>query len=130
MDGKDLVALFTDKEMEIEIGSMLRGGVTLSAIVVLLGGVLYLYGASGIPDYQHFHATADPLHRISGVARGVARLDAESVIQLGILLLIATPILRVGFCVVGFARQRNLLYVGVSALVLLILIYSLARGGW
>ena len=59
---------------------------------------------------------------------GVARFDAASVIQLGILLLIATPVVRVVFCVVGFARQRDRLYVAVSSLVLAILIYSLMSG--
>ncbi len=49
-------------------------------------------------------------------------------IQLGILLLIATPVVRVVFCVVGFARQRDRLYVAVRTLVLAILIYSLMSG--
>jgi uncharacterized membrane protein len=130
MDREDLMAPFTDKEMEIEIGAMLRVGVTISAIVVLLGGILYLWHASGpVPDYAHFHATSDPLRSITVVLRGAVRLDAESVIQVGILLLIATPIVRVAFCVVGFARQRDRLYVGISALVFLILIYSLLQGG-
>jgi uncharacterized membrane protein len=123
------MARFTDKEMEIEIGTMLRVGVTLSAMVVLLGGVLYLRHASGaVLDYAHFHATADPLRSIAGVARGVARLDPESIIQLGILLLVATPIVRVVFCVVGFARQRDAAYVGISIVVFLVLMYSLVAG--
>jgi uncharacterized membrane protein len=123
------MAQLTDKEMEIEIGLMLRIGVSLSAFVVFLGGLLYLRSERGAPDYKHFHATADPLQTFSGVIHGVARLDAASVIQLGILLLIATPVVRVAFCVVGFARQRDRLYVAVSALVLAILTYSLVAGG-
>jgi uncharacterized membrane protein len=124
------MARLTDKEMEAEIGVMLRAGVTLSAAVVLLGGILYLSRATQLPDYQHFQSTADPLHSLLGILRGVLRLDAASVIEFGILLLIATPIVRVVLCVVGFARQRSLLYTGVSALVLLILLYSVAQGGW
>jgi uncharacterized membrane protein len=123
------MAEFTDKKMEIEIGQMLRIGVSLSAAVVLAGGVLYLRSASMAPDYAHFHATAVPLRTIAGVLRGVARFDAASVIQLGILLLIATPVARVMLCVAGFARQRNRLYVCVSAAVLAILTYSLVAGG-
>jgi len=119
---------FTDKEMEIEIGLMLRIGVSVSAFVVFVGGILYLIRERMLPDYAHFHATADHLRTINGVLHGVARCDAASVIQLGILLLIATPVARVIFCVVGFARQRDRLYVAVSSVVLAILIYSLMSG--
>jgi uncharacterized membrane protein len=122
------MAEFTDKEMETEIGLMLRIGVSVSALVVFVGGIMYLRGEKDIPDYEHFHATADHLRTIPGVLHGVARFDAASVIQLGILLLIATPVARVILCVVGFARQRNRLYVVVSALVLAILTYSLVAG--
>ena len=122
------MATFTDKEMEIEIGLMLRIGVSISAAVVFLGGILYLISVQQLPDYVHFHATAKPLRTVGGVLGGVARFDAASVIQLGILLLIATPVVRVVFCVVGFARQKDRLYVAVSVLVLAILIYSLMSG--
>jgi uncharacterized membrane protein len=120
----------TDQEMEIEIGAMLRIGVTVSAIVVLLGGVFWLLRAWGLTtDYTQFHATAAPLRTVTGVMRGVTRFDASSVIQLGILLLIATPVARVAFCIWGFARQRDVLYVAISTLVLVILVYSLLSGG-
>ena len=121
---------FTDQEMEIEIGHMLRFGVTLSAIVVFFGGILYLMHTSGpVVDYVHFHGTPGPLRTVAGVVRGAMRLNAESVIQLGVLLLIATPVARVAFCIWGFARQRDRLYIAVSAVVFLILIYSLVSGG-
>ena len=48
-------------------------------------------------------------------------------IQLGLLLLIATPVVRVILCVIGFARQHNILYVAVSTVVLVILIPSFFR---
>jgi len=114
--------------METEIGLMLRIGVTLSAAVVFVGGILFLRTEKTLPDYAHFHATGKQLGTIIGVIHGVARFDSSSVIQLGILLLIATPVVRVALCVIGFARQRNRLYVGVSALVLVILTYSLFSG--
>jgi uncharacterized membrane protein len=119
---------FSDKQMETEIGLMLRLGVTLSAAVVLVGAILFLRGERTLPDYTHFHATAEYLRTIHGVFHGLARFDAASVIQLGILLLVATPVVRVGLCVIGFARQRNRLYVSVSFLVLVILVYSLLSG--
>jgi uncharacterized membrane protein len=117
-----------DLKMEIAISGMLRAGVSLAAFVVLVGGILYLLRAHGIEsDYRHFHGLPSPADRISPVLDGVRRLDSRSIIQLGILLLIATPIMRVVFCVFSFAAQRDKLYVVVSGIVLTVLLYSFFR---
>lgn len=119
----------TDRALEMSIAKMLACGVILSSVAVLAGGALYLRNAkAGIADYAHFHAVAPSLQTVDGVLQGVTHWDAKSIIQLGLLLLIATPVVRVIFCVVGFSRQRDKLYAAVSFVVLVILIYSLARG--
>jgi uncharacterized membrane protein len=121
---------FTDKEMELSVAGMLRLGVSLSAVLVFLGGVLYLRHPWLKPaTYGRFVAKTEPLRGIAAVLRGALHLDAKSVIELGILLLIATPIVRVAFCIVGFARQKDRLYVLISTSVFAILIYSLIQGG-
>ena len=118
-----------DKKMEVAIGHMLRVGVIVSGLVVLAGGALYLIHApSATPTYSTFHPVKPALRSIVGVLSGLRHLDPPSLIQLGILLLIATPIVRVVYCVAGFIRQRDRLYIAVSTLVLTILIYSLLRG--
>ncbi len=123
------MALLTDKALETSIARMLAGGVIFSSIAVLTGGVLYLKNAkTQVADYAQFHASAPSLRTMDGVLQGVLHWNAESIIQLGLLLLIATPVMRVIFCVVGFSRQRDKLYAAVSFVVLAILIYSLARG--
>jgi uncharacterized membrane protein len=124
------MAPVTDKQLESAIADMLRFGVVLAAIVVFVGGGIYLHRPSlAPPDYSHFHATAPALRSAAGVFHGVLQLDAKSVIQFGILILIATPVARVVLCVIGFSRQRDRLYTGVSTTVLIILTYSLIRGG-
>jgi len=124
------VAPITDKQLESAIANMLRFGVVLAAIVVFIGALMYLHHPlMAPPDYSHFHAMPTDLNTVAGVLRGVLRLDAKSVIQLGILFLIATPVARVVFCIIGFTRQRDGLYIGVSTTVLIILTYSLFRGG-
>ncbi len=118
----------TDKQLDSTIANMLRWGVTVAASVVFLGGILSLRNpTAAVPDYSHFHPT--PIRSLSEVLHGALNLDPSSIIQLGILLLIATPVLRVIFCIAGFARQRDRLYVAISSTVLLILIYSLFSGG-
>jgi uncharacterized membrane protein len=116
----------TDKKLEIVIGRGLQVGVLLAAAVVFVGGVLYLLHAGGPrPDYSHFHGVARHLLTPSGVWHGVVHGDAESVIQLGLLVLIATPVMRVVFAGVGFLMERDQLYFWVSAAVLAVLLYSL-----
>lgn len=116
----------TDEKLEIAIGRMLQSGVLLAAVVVLAGGILYLLHAAGPrPDYSHFHGVAQHLQTPSGIWHGFLHGDPESVIQFGLLLLVATPVARVIFAGAGFLLQRDRLYFWVSAAVLAVLLYSL-----
>ena len=82
---------------------------------------MYLLQFGGArPDYQHFLGAPAALETVSGIVSGAMRFDAQSVIGFGILLLIATPICRVIFGVVGFAVLRDRVYTAVSAVVLVI----------
>jgi uncharacterized membrane protein len=116
----------TDQNLETAIGRTLQGGVLLAAAVVLVGGVLYLLHASGPrPDYSYFHGVAQALRTPPGIWHGLVHGDAESVIQFGLLVLIATPVVRVILAGVGFLMERDQLYFWVSATVLAVLLYSL-----
>ena len=118
----------TDKELDSSIANMLRLGVTFAAAIVFAGGVVTLLTPDATtPNYSNFHPDSFPA--IAGILHDAIHLHSANLIQLGILILIATPVLRVIFCIVGFARQRDSLYVGVSTTVLLILLYSLFLGG-
>jgi uncharacterized membrane protein len=111
--------------LEVAMGRMLQVGVTIAALVVLLGGVLYLQQFGGSkPDYHQFHGAPAALDTVHGIVGGAGHLDARSIIEFGILLLIATPVCRVIFGVVGFAVLRDWFYTLVSAVVLAILLYS------
>jgi uncharacterized membrane protein len=117
-----------DLKMEIAISRMLRAGVSIAAFVVLVGAILYLWRAHGVrSDYVHFHGIPSPADRFGPVLEGIRHGDSRSIIHLGILLLIATPILRVAYCVYGFAAQKDKLYVVVSVTVLTVLLYSFFR---
>jgi uncharacterized membrane protein len=113
-----------DLKMELAISHMLRAGVSVAAVVVFVGGFLYVLQAHGVaPDYRNFHGIASPADRVPPLL--VAHhLDSGNIIRLGILLLIATPIMRVAYCVYSFAAQKDKIYVVVSSIVLCVLLYS------
>lgn len=117
---------WTDQRIENWVGYMLRTGVLLAAAIVLVGGVLYLTRTHGPrPDYSQFHGESQQLMTVHGIVHGVETGDPRSIIMLGLLVLIVTPVARVGMCVIGFLFERDHLYVTVSGAVLLILLYSL-----
>lgn len=119
----------TDKELDCSIAKMLKAGVTLAAIVVFAGGLLLLrHPFIPAPDYSHFHAVDATLCSIAGITRTAFHLDPRAIVQFGLMILVATPIARVAFCIYGFIRQRDKLYTAISSLVLVILLYSLSKG--
>ena len=120
---------WTDERIEGIIGNLLRIGVIISALIVLIGGVLYLirYGHSS-PDYRVFHGEPSDLRTLSGIIIETLSLHSRGIIQLGLLFLIATPVARVMFSVFAFALQRDYMYVIVTLIELTVLIYSLSGG--
>jgi uncharacterized membrane protein len=115
--------------LELAMGQMLRVGVSSSALVVLAGGILYLQQShSSIASYQTFNGAPTAYETVGGILAGLGRFDAQSLICLGILLLIATPICRVIFGMIGFSLLRDRFYAIVSAIVLIILLFSFSAG--
>lgn len=116
---------FNDRTMEIIMGRLLQVGVLLASFVMLLGGILYVKAHhAGTPDYRVFKSEPQALRHVSGVMAGVAAGDPAAIIQLAVLLLIATPVARVMFSLVAFAIERDRLYMGVSAIVLAVLLFG------
>jgi uncharacterized membrane protein len=115
-----------DTEIDQMMGRLLQTGVLLAGTVVLFGGILYLLRHGGeVPDYRNFHGVLPALKTGSGVLRGVLAFQARAIIQLGVLLMIATPVLRVVFAIAAFAFERDWLYTLISAIVLALLTYGI-----
>lgn len=120
---------WTDQYVEELIGNLLQTGVIAASGVVLCGGSIYLvrHGLSA-PQYHVFVGEPTDLRTLSGILRDALALRGRGIIQLGLLLLIATPVARVAFSIAAFAMQRDRLYVVVTLMVLAILLYSLTSG--
>lgn len=117
--------------MNSVIGNVLRYGVIVSALTVLFGTFL-LATSSGVSDSagiltylpnQVPHGNYDV--SIRGLFAGLVRFSAYSWIELGVLLLIATPVSRVLISVFLFAAERDRLYVVITAVVLTLLLFSM-----
>lgn len=121
----------TDRSIELAVSNILRWGVTISGVVVLTGGVLYLSAHwRELTDYHRFHGQPAADRLLGEIFRGVVAGRARSVMQLGILLLISTPIARVAFSLLGFALERDGTYVVITSIVLAVLLYSLMAGAY
>lgn len=117
---------WTDEKTEHVIGNLLRAGVLLSAFVVLAGGICYLaQQGTKHKDYHQFHGQPQYLCTVSGVVASAVKLDSHGIIQLGLLLLVLTPIARVFFSAISFGLEKDLTYVVVSLVVLAVLVYGL-----
>ncbi|MGA7685255.1 MAG: DUF1634 domain-containing protein [Terriglobales bacterium] len=120
-----------DRRMEVILGNLLRTGVMFSAAVVLWGACIYLYRhAREVANYKIFMGEPSDFRTIPGVIQSVRGGHGRGWIQLGLLLLIATPIARVAFSIVGFSIERDRLYVLFTVIVLAILLYSLLGSGF
>lgn len=117
------------ESFQTALSRLLRAGVAASAVVVLTGLVFdLLRHGSDKPHYRVFAGEPAEFRSIAGVLGGAAALDPRAWVQLGLLLLIATPVARVVFSAVVFALEGERLYVALTALVLAALLYSLAGG--
>lgn len=119
---------FDDQRMESIMGRLLQVGVLLSSACVLVGGVLYLRAhAGGVANYRVFASEPANLRTLKGLMVSLCAGRPSAIIQLGVLLLIATPIARVVFAAFSFAMERDRLYVAISLTVLAVLIFGLVH---
>ncbi|HXJ77437.1 MAG TPA: DUF1634 domain-containing protein [Candidatus Methylomirabilis sp.] len=120
---------WTDQQVEQTIGRLLRDGLIIAAAVVAIGAVIYLIGhGTQVPDYRLFRGEPADMRSIGGILRDSVNRRGRGLIQLGLLLLLATPVARVAFSIVAFALQRDRFYVAVTLIVMTILLYSIFGG--
>jgi uncharacterized membrane protein len=117
--------------MNVVIGRLLRYGVMISAVVVIIG-VARLVVGSGYSDTSGllvYNPNAIPHGNfdvsLGGFFHGLSVLDPYSLIELGVLLLIATPVSRVLVSVFLFSAEGDRKYVAVTAVVLTLLLFSM-----
>jgi uncharacterized membrane protein len=97
---------------------VLRGGMVLSMSVLLIGLALFALSPGEL----------DTDLGPGGIADGLLRGDAIAVIDLGIVLLIATPLMRVLTTLVIFIADREPRFVLMSLVVLGVITVAVLTG--
>ncbi len=117
------------RAMELAIGYMLRVGVLTACAICLVGGVLYImcYGGTQA-DFSTFEG-APPMYRsLSGIWMGLKALEPLAIVQTGVVVLLATPVLRVLFSIFAFLFERDYLYVVITCIVFAIILLNMLGG--
>ncbi|MBS2005797.1 MAG: DUF1634 domain-containing protein [Cyanobacteria bacterium SZAS TMP-1] len=119
--------LADNKDMQLTVSRMLNLGLVLSSLVVLIGGVLLMVERGSIPiDFKALHGEALTLASLPAIVARALSFEPTAVIQIGLFLLVATPFARVALSIVLFLKKADYLYVGITSLVLLILIFAVS----
>lgn len=121
-----------DKDISQIIGYILRYGVYLSLSIALVGGIVYLFRhGNEINLFQHkafVEKDENIAELLKNTFKGIVQGHGYYIIELGILLLIATPLSRVIFSLFAFKLEGDNLYVLITFIVLLIIIISIITG--
>ena len=120
--------------VELIISNLLRIGVTSSLAIIVIGTVVSFVRHPGyLKSRDDFHQLTTPSvaefpHRISAVFSGVAHFQGQSIVALGLLLLISTPVVRVGVSIFAFVYQHDSTFVVITTIVFLLLLLSFVLG--
>ena len=122
------------RRVELLISSLLRIGVVSSLAVIVAGLVLsFVHHA----DYAHSRDELQQIlspnrpagfHSLRELRIGLAEGRGQALIMVGLLLLIATPVMRVGVSILTFLYQRDWPFVLITTFVLAMLILSFFLG--
>lgn len=112
-----------DETLEQTISNLLRLGISVAASLGLIGGLWLLSTTGSQPvAFGTFQGAApvfrSPITTVQAILHPNGPLRPLALIQLGILVLLATPILRVAFSALGFIREKDHIYVLITLIVL------------
>ncbi len=120
---------FTDADLNRSVGNLLRLGVILSVITSLIGFVkLFLEGFKMPRKYKLLDMGTSSEKVWSHFWETLCKGEGTAIIQLGILMLIFTPLMRIIFALIGYLKEKDYLYVVISSIVLIIMVISFVTG--
>ena len=116
------------RDLEASLATLLTAGTALAAAVLFLGTAVYLRADhTKVLNFRTFNPSAHA--SVFSVFRDAVKLDGSAIMQLGVVLLILTPVTRVLFTLLAFLFKRDWMYVVVTVIVLSVLCYGLFGSG-
>jgi uncharacterized membrane protein len=118
-----------DEQIQTSLARLMIGGVVVSATIILVGLVWFVAAHSSLKLGDHIFAGEpkyfeNPVSMISRALDKGALGERRSIVMIGVMLLLLTPLARVAFAAFGFALQKDRLYTVISLVVLGVLIVS------
>jgi len=120
---------FTDADLNRSVGNLLRLGVILSVITSLIGFVKLFMEGFKMPRKYKLLDMGTSSEKVWGhFWETLCKGEGMAIIQLGILMLIFTPLMRIIFALIGYLKEKDYLYVTISSIVLIIMVISFVTG--
>ena len=114
-----------DDKLELLLSNLLKIGVIISGIITFIGAILFLFQHGlEIPNYHDFKPHPFHLSDLNNFFSNIISFQPESIMKLGILMLIATPVLRVFLSLLAYSVQKDYMYILFSLLVLMVMVYG------
>ncbi|KFF02315.1 DUF1634 domain-containing protein [Chryseobacterium luteum] len=120
---------FTDVDLNRSVGNLLRLGVILSVITSLIGFIKLFTEGFKMPKKYTSLDMGSSSEKVWGMFwNSLCKGEGMAIIQLGILLLIFTPLVRIIFALIGYLKEKDYVYVVISSIVLAIMAVSFFTG--
>ncbi|KQT33114.1 hypothetical protein ASG22_18000 [Chryseobacterium sp. Leaf405] len=120
---------FTDADLNRSVGNLLRLGVILSVITSLVGFIKLFTEGFKMPKKYKLLDMGTSSEKVWGhFWDTLCKGEGMAIIQLGILLLIFTPLMRIIFALIGYLKEKDYVYVVISSIVLAIMAVSFFTG--
>lgn len=121
-----------DSDIELAISKVLRYGVYLALFFAIIGGIVYVYrhGSEQVgTQYAHYvEKDEDFFDYVHNMFTGIFNGKGRDVITLGIIILLATPTVRILFSLLGYALEKDKMYMVITLIVLAIISVSVMGG--
>ena len=114
-----------DADLKKIIGQLLRYGVLSASVIVFTGGIVYLVRHGGEhPQYHDFRGEPEKMRQPLLMWKAMLRGEGRPLIQIGLLVLIATPLARIVFSIFGYLLEKDYLYTVITAIVFLVIVWN------
>jgi uncharacterized membrane protein len=115
-----------DPDMELIISRIMRYGIVIASVIVIIGCITFLEAhGKDIPQYSHFTGEPPEFTNVFRIISSLSTTSGRGLIEFGLVVLIAIPVLRVAFSIGSFIAEKDKTYVIITSLVFILLLFSL-----